>query len=74
MENRLSLEERVVGRERDTTTATLTSVNVRELTSPSSVLQSRSHRSFAPERRGVENLSGLAALSTAAFLAMDEDN
>lgn len=72
--NSLSLEERVVGRERN-------GVNgVRELTSPSGLLQSRARRSTDPKPKsnsqGMETdysgLSGLAALSTAAFLKLDE--
>jgi hypothetical protein len=75
MENTLSLSERVVGRGR-------------ELASPSGVLQSRSRRSTVSEPRrsaaapvserrrepqGLEKLAGLAALSTAAFLKLDQE-
>ena len=54
---------------------------MRELASPSSVLQSRSRWSLAAstygdgkEEKGVETLSGLDALSKAAFLALDDNN
>lgn len=64
VEKSLTLDERVVGRER----------SPRELASPSGVLQSRSRRTLPPikksekDDKNIEDLSGLAALSTAAFL------
>jgi hypothetical protein len=66
IENSLTLEERVVGRERGS----------RVLPSPSGVLQSRSRRTLQPKAEKddgiVDRLSGLAALSTAAFLKLEE--
>ena len=66
VESSLTLEERVVKREG----------NQRELMSPSGVLQSRSSRRLPPKNKDGDkraaNLSGLAALSTAAFLKLDQ--
>jgi hypothetical protein len=95
--NSLSLEERVVGRERTQQSASNAAVSTvststvasssasssePELTSPSMILQSRSRRSIDSDGRSMASseqkedysaLSGLAALSTAAFLKLDED-
>lgn len=99
--NSLSLEERVVGRERQGSTASSfvtaasssksssasTSTDATDLMSPSSILQSRSRRSMdGKDSKGTSSssyaseckpdysaLSGLAALSTAAFLKLDEE-
>ena len=90
VENSLSLEERVVGRERSSGTSDNTSTSrPPELPSPSGTLQGRSRsrgeqlRSSSASRAAaasltekegdaVTALSGLAALSTAAFLKLDE--
>ncbi len=81
VENSLTLEERVVGRERSNASM--------RLTSPSGTLQGRSRprgeeslgasvstvsTASLAEKEGdaVSALSGLAALSTAAFLKLDE--
>lgn len=86
VENSLTLEERVVGRERHSQQTTTTSgEGPFVLQSPSGVLQGRSHpRSRSPptasssledqETEAATALSGLAALSTAAFLKLDETN
>eukprot|EP00934_Nitzschia_sp_Nitz4_P003805 Nitzschia sp. Nitz4//scaffold234_size30613//14124//16094//NITZ4_007963-RA/size30613-processed-gene-0.21-mRNA-1//-1//CDS//3329543416//3795//frame0 len=96
VENSLTLEERIVGRERTTSSSAASgrSGNVavkqngaRELMSPSASLQSRGvprgsrgaaksalGSSTLTEKEGdaITALSGLAALSTAAFLKLDE--
>jgi hypothetical protein len=84
VQNSLSLEERVVGRERSTSQAVKGTTG---LLSPSGTLQGRSRPrgevkraasspvgSTLTEKEGeaVSVLSGLAALSTAAFLKLDE--
>lgn len=97
VENSLTLEERVVGRERHSqkpmaplalgSAGLAPGVGVdktmlegpRVLQSPSAVLQGRSKpRSRSPqgdaETEAAAALSGLAALSTAAFLKLDETN
>jgi hypothetical protein len=87
--NSLSLEERVIGRERPTTGGVVggggggagSFSSIDELTSPSTILQSRSRRGMLDsdanrgspsEKADYSALSGLAALSTAAFLKLDE--
>lgn len=92
VKNSLSLEERVVGRERaqqqipqhqHQQTDNYTSRHV-ELISPSTILQTRSRReriivdengraSPSEKTEDYSTLSGLAALSTAAYLQLDED-
>ncbi|KAL3921791.1 MAG: hypothetical protein SGILL_002560 [Bacillariaceae sp.] len=89
--NRLSLNERGVGRERHSSVASSTAsssnstgTSSSDLMSPSSILQSRSRRSMdgkdkraslaSEEQKDYSSLSGLAALSTAAFLKLDEDD
>ena len=66
VKNSLTLEDRVVGQARPS----------KDLISPSGVLQSRSRRSMQPKLENdivkSDALSGLAALSTAAFLKLDE--
>ena len=91
VQNRLTLDERVVGRERQASVAssiasssTSAATSSSDLMSPSSILQSRSRRSMddkdkrassqSEEKKDYSALSGLAALSTAAFLKLDEDD
>lgn len=85
VQNSLSLEERVVGRERvkhqSSKTDDSTATHV-ELVSPSMILHTRSRRAriklndndraSPSEKEDYSTLSGLAALSTAAFLKLDE--
>jgi hypothetical protein len=91
--NSLTLEDRIVGKERPTPVlvssssssakSSITTSTSSDLLSPSSILQSRSRRSMdSKDQRTMSlcqteedysRLSGLAALSTAAFLKMDED-
>ncbi|KAG7338582.1 hypothetical protein IV203_029755 [Nitzschia inconspicua] len=97
--NSLTLEERVVRRERQLSivsssfssaksstgsSATSSSSSGSDLMSPSSILQSRSRRSMeskdgkaspctSESKVDYSGLSGLAALSTAAFLKLDEE-
>lgn len=88
--NSLSLEERVVGRERPqqqqmSNTDDKTNSHHVELISPSMILHTRSRReriivddivrTHSPSEKKEQDystLSGLAALSTAAFLKLDE--
>lgn len=88
IKNSLSLEERVVGRERHrgmsgdggSYNTGRSSSSSSELMSPSTILQSRSRRGMddssrakpSERREDYSALSGLAALSTAAFLKLDE--
>lgn len=87
VENSLTLEERVVGRERGAPAPAAVGSRPAELPSPSGALQGRSRprgneiRSASvaaaanltkEEGAAVSALSGLAALSTAAFLKLDE--
>ena len=91
VQHRLTLDERVVGRERQPSVASSIASSSAsaassgsDLISPSSILQSRSRRSTddkdkraslkSDEKKDYSSLSGLAALSTAAFLKLDEDN
>jgi len=84
----LSLDERVVGRERERQQSgggdsSVSSSGHDELISPSTILQTKSSskgsamesgRSSPSEKKeDYSALSGLAALSTAAFLKLDED-
>jgi hypothetical protein len=90
--NSLTLEERIVGKERQTSVVdnqfnsfakSPGRSTISDLMSPSCVLQSRSRRSMdgkdprtaslSETKEDYSTLSGLAALSTAAFLKMDED-
>merc|ERR1712124_82981 len=93
VENSLSLDERVVGREREKLQQSQEGKSAEEdssrsnplqLVSPSSMLQSKScsrgskvlqmnQESPAQKKIDYSALSGLAALSTAAFLKLDEE-
>lgn len=87
----LSLDERVVGRERERRLETINGTDDEnsssrhvELISPSTMLQSSAHSrqwamdvtdkcSPSEKKEDYSALSGLAALSTAAFLQLDDD-
>eukprot|EP00535_Pseudo-nitzschia_heimii_P008891 CAMPEP_0197189518 /NCGR_PEP_ID=MMETSP1423-20130617/19872_1 /TAXON_ID=476441 /ORGANISM="Pseudo-nitzschia heimii, Strain UNC1101" /LENGTH=713 /DNA_ID=CAMNT_0042641647 /DNA_START=1118 /DNA_END=3259 /DNA_ORIENTATION=- len=92
VENSLSLDERIVGREREkqlkdqenSSTGDKNGSDLPNLTSPSTILQKKSscrkdflksngRGSPTEKKEDYSTLSGLAALSTAAFLKLDED-